>query len=260
MRLLSNVIKSPQTHEAYSRRKTIQLANKVLEKREDYGVAGSDPLKRVEIEAENIRKKAEADAGRMVREIEGDREKAKKEMEQSLEAAKRQGQQQGYQHGLNEGRKQYEERIGEAQATVVSAKEGRRDRLDETEYDILALAVKIAGEIIGTTLIEDETRWLDVVKDAITEVKEYEEIRLIVHHKWYDFVVSHRKELEVLLKKTAELYIYPEAVNDELSCIIEFPYGRIDAGIDSQLSEIKQKLAAKLEESEDERANLAFGN
>lgn len=263
MRSLSNIIKSGQTSSFDNQVKTIDLSNTIFETNSDYDVpsaAAAPILKKAEADAADIRKKARDDAECAHREIEEKRKKAEKEIQEELTQAKEQGQREGYQVGLEEGRKQYQERINEARGTVDSAKEAHKERLDETEYDILELGIRIAGKIVRTKLAEEENQWLDVVKDVITEVKEYEEIRLTVHHKWYDFVVGHQRELESLLRKSAELYIYPEASDDEFSCIIEYPYGRIDAGVDSRLSEIKHKLAAKMEESTNERADLTSGN
>jgi flagellar assembly protein FliH len=263
MRSLSNVIKSDSASASPIYQKTIQLSDRVFETEADYPRAEGDSvpiLKKAEIKAKNIRKQAEEEAEKVRRQIEKEREQAKKDIQQSLDQARQQGWQEGYRRGMDEGRKQYESLISEAARTVDSAKRARRERLDETEYDILELGVKIAGKIIGNVLNEDRDQWLGMVKRAISEVKEYEEIRLIVHHKWYDFMLSHQQELEALLKKSAELYIYPEATTDELACVIEFPYGQIDASVDSQLIEIKRKLTAKLEEPGNGRDSSFAGN
>lgn len=253
MRSLSKVIKSNQTKSQGEHWKTIQLSNTVFERPGDYTDSLSgDPvpiLKRAEIEAKALRKRAQEEADRLLRDMEEKRERANKEIDQALRDAKTRGFDEGYQLGINEGRKQYETQINEARRTIDSAKAARRERLEETELDILKLAAKIAKKIIGSVLPEDSERWLEMVKKAILEVKEHEEVRLIVHHKWYEFMMKHKKELEVLLKNSAEFYIYPEKTIDEFTCILEFPYGRVDAGVDSQLTEIKRKLAAKLEET-----------
>ncbi|HEX6922452.1 MAG TPA: flagellar assembly protein FliH, partial [Bacillales bacterium] len=254
MRLLSKVIKSGNAKELYKNRKTIQLSNTIFEKEADYADSDfeRDPvpiLKRAEIEAKNIRRRAKEEAEELQRQIEQQRKQAEKDIEEALEEAKRKGWEQGYQLGLDEGKQQYEKLITDAKQTVDATKVAHQERLDETEYDILQLGLRIAGKIVGTVLPEEPERWLEMVKKAISEVKEYEEIRLIVHHKWYEFMLSHQKEFEALLKNSAEFYIYPEMTEDEFTCVIEFPSGRIDAGVDSQLSEIKSKLIAKLEET-----------
>ncbi|HET7522137.1 MAG TPA: flagellar assembly protein FliH [Bacillales bacterium] len=242
--------------DVYADRRRIQLSPLLFEQEAQYGEeAAPNPvpiLKKAEIEANNIRRQAQAEAEQIRREIDSERKSAKKELEEAFESAKKQGYQQGYHAGAKEGEKQFRDRINEACAIVTATKKARRERLEETERDMIDLAVRVAEKIVGTVLSEDRDRWADMVKQAITEVKEYEEIRLIVHHKWYEYIVSRKRELQAVLKKTAELYIYPEATGDEQTCIIEFPFGRIDASVDSQLSEIKGKLAAKLEESGDE--------
>ncbi|HET7579062.1 MAG TPA: flagellar assembly protein FliH [Bacillales bacterium] len=260
---MSRVIKSDNANKWYKTRKTIQLADMIFEEEEDYPEEGADPvpiLKKAEIEAMNIRKKAKEEAEQAHREIEELREQAKKEIEQAAEDARKRGYREGFQAGQGEARKQYESAIEEARRTIDLAKSARRERLDETEFDILELACAIAEKIIGSVLPEEKNRWLDMVQRAVSEVKEHEEIRLTVHHKWYEFMLNHQKELEALLKHSADFYIYPEAAIDEFTCVIEFPFGRVDASVDSQLSEIKQKLSAKLEESNDGRHGFVERN
>lgn len=233
--------------------KTIQLPSMIFEKRAAYGEADEDSvpkLEKVEEEASDIRKQAKEEARQIHREMEEERRKAEEEIRQARDQAKEQGHKEGYQHGLQEGENQYQERINEARTTIDFTREARQQRLEESEADLLELSVNIAGKIVGRTIANDENRWLEVVKDAILEVKEYEQIRLSVHHKWYEFVAGHQKELESLLKKSAELYIYPQATDDEFSCMIEYPHGRIDASVDSRLREIKQKLADILGEAD----------
>lgn len=255
---MSRVIKSNDTGSPSGLRKRIQLSSAVFEKPESYE-SGHDPvpiLQRAEIEAKTLRKQAREEADRLLSEIEQKRKQAEAEIKKAFEDAEKRGYSEGYQFGVNEGRKQYGSRIEEARSIIDSAKEASRDRLEEAELDILALAVEIAKKIIGSVLPNDNERWLEMVTKAISDVKEHQEIRLIVHHKWYDFLMNHKKELEALLKNAAELYIYPETTVDEYACILEFPYGRVDAGVDTQLIEIKRKLSAKLEEAAHGRNSL----
>lgn len=50
-----------------------------------------------------------------------------------------------------------------------------------------------------------------------------------------------------LFPKELDFYIYPDEELSEMDCIIESANGRIDASIDSQLEEIKNKLIELLE-------------
>ncbi|HET7658313.1 MAG TPA: flagellar assembly protein FliH [Bacillales bacterium] len=254
------MIKSDNAMKPFSVRKKIQLSNAIFERMQELDESFPlDPvpiLQKAEIDAKNIRKQAEQEAERIRKDLDNRLEQAKKEMEEAFASAKSQGYQEGYQLGMQEGEKAYETLIKEARQIIDSAKKDRQERLEQTEYDILNLSTALAEKVIGTVLPENDSRWLDMVKKAVSEVKEHEEVRLIVHHKWFDFMMMHKKELRSLLKNSAEFYIYPESSLDEFSCIIEFPNGRIDAGVDSQLTEIKKKLSAKLEDGHDRRNNL----
>lgn len=256
---LSNIIKSPKANANDHEGKPIRLSNVVLEESVSEGDSQSDSsaLKNAEREAEAILENARNEAEQIYREAEKDREKAEEKIEQACQEAKEKGRSDGYQVGLDEGEKQYKNHIEEARLALDNAKNVRQEHLDKSEHEILELGIKIAEKILSTTLSEQTDRWLQVIKNMISEVKEYDEVRLTVHVKWYPYMVAHQQELASLLKKTSELYIYPETSDDEFLCLIEYPYGQIDASVDRQLSEIKQKLAAKLEESTDEHKNFA---
>jgi flagellar assembly protein FliH len=63
----------------------------------------------------------------------------------------------------------------------------------------------------------------------------------------YSFLLSRKDELIALFPREVDFYIYPDEDLLEEACLIESANGRIDASVDSQLDEIKNKLIDLLE-------------
>ncbi|MFD1636389.1 flagellar assembly protein FliH [Evansella tamaricis] len=175
--------------------------------------------------------------------LEGERERVFREAEQ-------QGQQNGYNDGLLQGKLEYEANIKESQQIITKAKEDYYKRIEESETIMLDLAVELAEKIIGKTLEENPQAWLHLLKEAVEEVRGHEEVKILVHPKQYEITSQHQHELKQLALHTNALYIFPDHSLKENACIIETPFGQVEASVDSQLKEIKRILYEKLKEGQ----------
>ncbi|MEH7122858.1 flagellar assembly protein FliH [Bacillus sp. JJ1773] len=171
--------------------------------------------------------------------------------EQEKERMAAEAHQTGFEAGLTEGREkgyvEYHEVIQSAHDIVESSKKDYRSRVESSEREILEIGIKVAQKILGKTIEENEEEILFIVRRALKEARDNQEVQLHVHPSHYDFLLSNKEELKMIFPKEIDLFIYPD---DELavsSCIIESVNGRIDASIDSQLEEIKRKLIEMLE-------------
>lgn len=158
----------------------------------------------------------------------------------------------GYQAGFNKGEmaasEQYSFILNDAKQTVELAKAEYLNQIDQAEETILRLGIKVAEKIIRAHLDETKDDFIQVVKHAIKEVKDYADINIIVHPTMYELVLSQKEELTSLFNGEKTLYIYPNEELTETGCLVESSFGRIDASIDSQLNELKVKLLELIEE------------
>lgn len=192
-----------------------------------------------------------SDAKMVAQSIREEIAKKKAEWEEKQVQLYNEAKQQGFEDGLEEGRRQgYEEMkeiIAEARRVVDQSKIDYRQKVESSESTILDLALKVAETIIGRAIEEKEEYFLSVVKRALKEAREYKEIQLRVHPRHYDFLLSQKEDLLKMFPRETELYIYPDEELLENGCIIESANGRIDATVDRQLLEMKQKLFELLE-------------
>lgn len=79
-------------------------------------------------------------------------------------------------------------------------------------------------------------------------MREQSEVKVYVHPFYYEMLVQQKDELRAVFNQPTDIFIYPDEQLTENGCVIETPFGRIDASVDTQLQQIKQQLLERLEE------------
>jgi len=184
--------------------------------------------------------------------IEQEKEKQRTELEAELtfNQSAEEGYNKGYQEGLEQGKQKYTSLVDQAKETVELSKTDYHNKLTESTQVMLELAFTIARKIVGDALEKDDSAWLTLVKEAVTEIREQEEVKIYIHPSWYETTLQQKKELQGIALRTRELLIFPDDSLNENDCLIETPYGQIDASVDSQLRELKRVLVEKMKEGE----------
>jgi flagellar assembly protein FliH len=215
------------------------------------------------IKSQNVRQKdeekAREDSSLMIREAEDRLDQANsiinqkmKDWELEKEIIAQEAWQEGYNDGLHKGeldsKQQYSSMIEDLKEILNETRLSYHSQIEKSEETILQLAIKVAEKIMKVELEENKLSFLQIVKHAIKEAKEYSDINLIVHPSMFQLVFLQKDELQALINRETSLFIYPDEELQETGCIIESSFGRIDASIDSQLTELKMKLLELLEE------------
>ncbi|WP_161568294.1 flagellar assembly protein FliH [Anaerobacillus alkaliphilus] len=256
---MSRVIKSFFANNLETEKKTIGI-KKVTQESQGSNLiefenqpSSSDQSKLVDEEiqkameqAEQIRKVAQAEYEDLQQRINDEMIAVQRQAEDLYRQAEENGYNEGFQQGLKEGQKQYETFIQDARNIIDASKNDYFHKLEEAEPIIIDLSVKVAEKILATTLELDREQWLSVVSSVINEVREHDLVKLYVHPQWFEYTLTHKEELKILLPNCDSFYIYPDAQLEENGCQVETAFGKIDASIDSQLTEIKYALHEKL--------------
>lgn len=181
-----------------------------------------------------------------------EKERWQEERIQWVEQAKQEGYEIGYEKGLEAGKNEYIETIQKAEQIVLKANDVYSKQIEEAELEIVSIGLKVAEKIIGHELNENTHTWIEIVKRAIKEVRDQQNVKIYVHPNQFDLTLQHQEELKDLFQITdIRLLILPNDDLQEFACIVESPFGQIDATIDNQLNELKDKLVEKLEEMTD---------
>lgn len=204
-------------------------------------------IEETEAEASRILIQAKKECDLLYEEIKLEREAWSQEKAILKSGAHEEGYKEGKKIGEQQGYSEYQEMLQEARQVVQSARKDYLTYLGTSEKTILDLATKIAKKIIGTKIEENKDYFSALVKRALKEVKDFPEVQLHVHPLHYEELLSKKEELMTIFSNVVNLFIYPDSDLSEDSCLIESSSGRIDASIDTQLSEIKVKLTELLE-------------
>ncbi|MBU9720318.1 MULTISPECIES: flagellar assembly protein FliH [Bacillaceae] len=216
--------------------------------RQVHYVERGELMKQAEAEAQLLIDEAKFQVESMKEEIEMYQAQIEQEAEKRYAEAFEAGTERGYQDGLLKGQQDYETCIQKAKEIVAKAEEDYYKHIEDSEEEMLELAIKLAKKIIGNTFNETNEAWVHLLREAVMEIRGQEEVRIYVNPHWYELTLQHLDELKQLALHTNKLYIYPDNTLSESSCIIETPFGQVDASLDSQLNEMKRVLVSKLNE------------
>ena len=174
--------------------------------------------------------------------IQLERENWTEEKQQWIEQAKAEGFQVGFEQGKTESITVYQDSLKQANHIVDLVKTDYQKTLEKTEDVIVQLAIHTAEKILEEKLQEQPKLFMHIVKSALKEIKNQSVISIYLHPVNYEIVLEQKAELKRILENDTKLSIY---INEELAenaCIIEHPFGQIDATVDTQLEQIRSAL------------------
>lgn len=201
-------------------------------------------------EAKRLVQEAVEEKTRIMEQLTLEKSSWEEEREQIFEMARQEGYSEGIELGRQESLRQYESIITESQKIVDIAKLNYDEKIQLAENEILNLSIKVAENILNSTLNNTPESFLPIVKKALLEVKDYENIKIHVHPAFYEFVLAQKNELQSLVTNSTDINVYANAELDENDCFIESAYGRIDISIDTQLEQLKKQLTEFLNRGE----------
>lgn len=165
-----------------------------------------------------------------------------------IEEAKEIGYQEGLELGKEKGLHLFEQKIELANETIQLAEQQKQALIDQSEPEILDLAVQIASKILHRHLVETDV-YLDIVQKALQEVRD--QVRIKIYSNPEDFLLldANQEKLSSLLDREAVLSIYPDTNLVQGDCLIETPFSKLDVSVDSQLKVVSERLIELLEET-----------
>lgn len=164
------------------------------------------------------------------------------EKKQLIEEAKDLGYKEGFSISKEEILNDYAGLLSQANEIVDSAREDSQAILENSEDIILQLAIQSAEKIIHAKLEEKPETFIPIVKAAIKDIKEQSIVSIYLHPDNYQLVMSQKDELSRLLDSDSKLTIYAKDEMKVNHCLIEHPFGQIDASIDTQIKQLRAIL------------------
>lgn len=164
------------------------------------------------------------------------------EKQQWIEAAEKEGYDAGFIQGKDECLQAYQQLLDETNALATAALKDYHATVEKSSGVILDLAIHTAKKILDDEFTVDPDNFLPIVKAAMKEINDQPVISIYLHTNNYPAVLQQKEELVRLLESEAKLAIYTREDIAKNSCLIEHPFGQIDASVDTQLKQICNAL------------------
>ncbi|WP_184317373.1 flagellar assembly protein FliH [Geobacillus subterraneus] len=249
MILLSNVIKAPAVT-ARTGKKTIAVQRYV----KNVPPSADDRQRELEAiaaakeEAAELHRQAEQYYAAVHEQLAREQEQWRHEKERLMREARAQGYEDGYAAGRDEALSEHREWVEQARRLAERANDEFYARLESAAETMLEVALKAAERIIGVTLENDRGSFLPLVRQVLQEVRRQTEVAVYVHPHCYETVASQQEMLRSVFPHHVDLFIYPDDTLPEYGCLVETPFGRVDASVDTQLERLREALYRRLKE------------
>lgn len=173
---------------------------------------------------------------------------------EEAEAQRRAAYEDGYQRGYAEGQAAGEaaaraeasgaiaEAASRAENILALARTQAAEALNGAERQMVELALAVAAKVLAREAAENPTTVLPIVRAALEKVQDQQQITLRVNPGCYDFVLAARPELQAALAGDVQLAVAADSSLAEGDCVIETPFGLVDARLDTQLELVRTAL------------------
>ncbi|MEK4321035.1 flagellar assembly protein FliH [Bacillus sp. FSL K6-3221] len=198
-------------------------------------------LSDAEDQASRILEQANSELEKTMAEINQRRTDFEEERMQLIEEAKQAGYQEGFQKGEADANMQYQAILDQANDIVSLARQDYEEKIESSAEQIVELAFELAKRVWNAA---EDTKdpFLALVKQVISEVKEYDDISIYVDPEHYEHVMEYKDELIRIFQKDTHLAIYSDEKAPKGTCYVETSFGKVEASVDTQMNQLKEKL------------------
>lgn len=155
--------------------------------------------------------------------------------------------QQGYEKGYREGKAQYEKLLQDAQNIKKQAIADYNNKMADVESDIINMVMDIAFKVIGSEVQINKENVLFLVRNAIEKCTNRENILLKVSEDDYEYICQNSEKLKSFIEDIGELEIRRDPSLSLGNCIVETPFGIVDASVDTKLKKIGEAFSRIIE-------------
>jgi flagellar assembly protein FliH len=206
----------------------------------DYKAIGDEIVNKSKTEADLIIREALLEAKEII-------SKASLDMEELRNKVLDESQKEGYSQGITTAKYEYEQLIDEAQDIKEQAGVEYKKILDSLETDAVSTILDIAKKVISQELKCKENILL-LVQEAFEKCSKDHNAVLKLCTQDYDYVNENKDKLISMLQRSEEIEIKKDLSLTDGGCIIDTPYGSIDASANTKLDKIENDFIGILDE------------
>lgn len=206
----------------------------------DYDAA-SEIVARAKEEAEMIIKEAEYEAAKIIESAENEANVRAAEIQDKAWQA-------GYSEGNETARAQNEALLQETQNIRNSAIAEHDRTIACMEEEIIEMTIDISKKVIGVEFQTNPENMLSIVKQALEKCSNRNDMTIKVAKEDYSFLNANMDKLLSMVQGVGEVAIKQDLSLKPGDCIVETPFGSVDAGMQTKLVKIEQAFRELMED------------
>lgn len=169
---------------------------------------------------------------------------------EAIERLRAQAWEEGRREGFAAGKREAAPLIAVLQNIADEARAAREEFIAITTPQLLNLAVQIAEKIIRREVETDPTVVQRIAEDALRHAVDKHHLRIRVHPEDLETLQAAAPELQAALDDIREFEIVPDRRRGDRrmargGCLIETESGIIDARIETQVEEVRERLTGE---------------
>jgi flagellar assembly protein FliH len=207
----------------------------------DYKALGDEIINKSKAEADMVIKEALLEAKEIIKNASADAEELKTQVYNA-------SREEGYNEGIAQATQEYEKLLEEAREIKNQAGVEYKQVLDSLEEDAVNTILDIAKKVISKEL-ECKQNILLLVREAFEKCSKDRKAVLKLSKSDFEYVNKNKDQLHAMLERSEETEIKKDLSLKEGGCVIETPYGSIDAGATTKLEKIENDFRDILNEA-----------
>jgi len=229
-------VKSPVNFETVNRINTFAENHETSEfSNEKIMADASEILSNASEEAELLIKEAHIEALKIV-------QTAEQEVEEHRARVEEEGRHQGFEAGVQEAKKQYEDLLNEAEMIREHAREEYAEVLARVEGDVVNVILDIAKKVIVSELETNKECILNMVRQAFEKCAGREGAVLKVSSDDYKYLSENTGRMEEMIEGFADVEVKKDSTLKAGDIIIETDFGSVNAGAGTKFKKIEEEF------------------
>ncbi|MBI1790238.1 MAG: type III secretion system stator protein SctL [Acidobacteria bacterium] len=136
----------------------------------------------------------------------------------------------------------YEEGLKQWNQAVAAAYAAHEKMLQDSEPELVKLALRIAKKIVGDQLLSDPETIVGIVREALKSVGREKSLTIRVHPEHLPVLRARIADLQEAVGASREIQIVESGLVARGGCIVESELGKIDAQLETQLKCLEDLL------------------
>ncbi len=218
-------------------------ADEIVKKAEEAAFA---EVKRQSDQAQIVKTEAEQSAQKIIQDAKAEAAKilaqANSDKSEISKKSYKEGYDKGHEDGFNTGKDEVTRLVERTHKILESVMARREEILSETEQQIVELVILMARKVVKVLSESQKSVVMANVLQALKKVKGRGSVTLRVNLADVKLTSEHVQDFIKQVENVQGITVLEDSTVEKGGCIVETDFGAIDARIQSQLSELENKI------------------